>query len=172
VSTRVRARVAFFAGATAFVATTTIIVILGSLLVQLVPVDWIRLAGGLIMITYGLWQARGLVGTWAVGSEESRIARAGSAWKVFAPLAFALAVLDLAGDATEVLTIVLVARYQDPPFVFSSVCVGLLSATAVETALGNRLGKLLTPGRLRIGSATIFLTLGVFIVLLGSAWPP
>jgi putative Ca2+/H+ antiporter (TMEM165/GDT1 family) len=169
VSTRVRARVAFLAGATAFITTTTIIVILGSFLVQLVPVGWIRLAGGLIMIAYGIWQARGLVGTGAVESQESSIARAGSAWKVFAALAFALAVLDLAGDATEVLTIVLVARYGDPPFVFSSVCVGLLSATAVETALGNRLGKLLTPRRLRISSAAVFLTLGVLIVLLGSA---
>jgi putative Ca2+/H+ antiporter (TMEM165/GDT1 family) len=169
VSTSVRARVAFLAGATAFVITTTLIVTLGSLLVKLVPVDWVRLAGGLVMIAYGLWVARGLIGERAVESEESRITRERTAWKVFLLLVFALAVLDLAGDATEVLTIVLVARYADPSFVFSAVYVGLLSATAVETALGSRLGKLLTPRRLRIGSAVIFLILGVSIVLLGSA---
>jgi Ca2+/H+ antiporter, TMEM165/GDT1 family len=168
VSTRVRARIAFFAGATAFIITTTIIVTLGSLLIEVVPVEWVRIAGGIVMIGYGLWEARGLVGQRAVESEESRIARAGSAWKVFAALVFALAVLDLAGDATEVLTIVLVARYSDPLFVFSGVCLGLLSATAVETTLGSRLGTLLTPRRLRIGSAAVFLFLGTIVVLFGS----
>jgi putative Ca2+/H+ antiporter (TMEM165/GDT1 family) len=168
VSTRVRIRLAFLAGATAFVITTTLIVTIGSLLIELVPVDWVRLAGGLVMIAYGLWEARGLVGMGTVESEESRIAKARSPWRVFAALVFSLAVLDLAGDATEILTIVFVARYSNPLFVFSAVCTGLLSATAVETLLGSRLGRLLTPRRLRIGSAAIFLILGASIVLLGS----
>jgi putative Ca2+/H+ antiporter (TMEM165/GDT1 family) len=169
VSTRVRTRVAFLAGGTAFVITTTLIVTLGSLLVEAVPVYWIRLAGGIIMIAYGFWEARGLIGKGAVESEESRIARAGTAWRVFVALVLSLAELDLAGDATEVLTMVLVARYSDPLFVFSAVCLGLVSATAVETTLGSRLGGILTPRRLRMGSAIIFLILGVAIVVLGTA---
>jgi len=168
VSTKVRARLVFSAGATAFIITTTLIVTLGTLLVSVVPVGWIRLAGGLVMIAYGAWQAKGLLGQGAVEAEESRIARAGSPWRVFVALVIALAALDLAGDATEVLTIVYVAQYGAPLFVFAGVCIGLLSATAVETTLGNRLGRLLTPKRLRIGSAAIFLALGVYIVLLAS----
>ena len=170
VSTKVRARVAFVAGATAFLLTTTIIVSIGSLIVTVVPVSWVRLAGGLVMIAYGAWEAKGLLGQSAVESEESRIERAGSTWRVFAALVTALALLDLAGDATEVLTVVLVAQYGAPLFVFAGVCTGLLSATAVETTLGNRLGKFLSPKRLRIGSAVVFLTLGVAIVLLGPIW--
>ena len=169
VSTKIRPKVAFLAGGTAFLITTTLIVTLGSLLIRVVPVEWVRLAGGLIMIAYGLWEARGLVGVRVVESEESRIARARSAWRVFAALVLALAALDLAGDATEVLTMVLVARYSDPLFVFSSVCLGLVSATAVETTLGSRLGSLLTPRRLRMGSAAIFMILGVTIIFLGTA---
>jgi len=168
VSTKVRARLAFSAGATAFVITTTLIVALGSLLAAVVPVGWVRLAGGLVMIGYGAWEAKGLVGQGAVEAEETRIARAGSTWRVFVALVVALAALDLAGDATEVLTIVFVAHYGAPLFVFAGVCTGLLSATAVETTLGNRLGRLLTPRRLRIGSAAIFLSLGASIVILGS----
>jgi putative Ca2+/H+ antiporter (TMEM165/GDT1 family) len=168
VSTRVRVRLAFLAGATAFMITTTIIVAAGSLIVTVVPVDWVRLAGGIVMLAYGLWEARGLVGKGAVEREESRVERTGSAWRVFVALVAALALLDLAGDATEVLTIVLVAHYGAPLFVFSAVLIGLVSAAAVETTLGNRLGRLLTPRRLQIGSAVVFLLLGSAIILLGS----
>jgi len=170
ISTKVRARLAFLAGATAFIFTTTIIVGAGSLIVAVVPVFWIRVTGGVVMIGYGLWEVRGLVGQGQVERQESRIAHGGSQWRIFATLVAALALLDLAGDATEVLTIVLVAQYAVPLFVFSSVCVGLLSAAAVETALGNRLGALLTPRRLQFGSAGIFLILGVTVVLFGSIW--
>ena len=90
--------------------------------------------------------------------------------KVFLALVASLALLDLAGDATEVLTIVLVASYGSPLFVFSSVYVGLFSAAALEATLGSKLGRLLTPRRIRIGSAVIFILLGLFIILLGSLW--
>jgi len=170
VSTRVRARLAFSAGATAFLITTAIIVAAGSLIVAVVPVEWIRLAGGVVMIGYGLWEARGLMGEEAVGLQESRIAQKGNTWRVFFALVGSLALLDLAGDATEILTVVLVAQYSAPLFVFSAVYLGLIAAVAVETTLGNRLGKLLTPRRLQIGSAIIFVLLGLAIILLGSIW--
>jgi len=167
-STRVKARLVFLAGAVAFVFTTTVIIALGSALIVVVPVYWVRLAGGVVMVAYGLWQARGLVGMRAVAEEESRIEKAKSAWKTFAAMVAGLALLDLAGDATEVLTIVFVARFPNPVFVFSAACVGLLSATAVETTLGSRLSRLLTPYRMRAVSAAVFLILGVSIVLLNS----
>jgi len=166
VSTKVKARLAFLAGATAFTITTTIIVAAGSLMVSLVPVGWIRLAGGAVMIGYGLWEARGLIGKEAVGRQESRIASAASSWRLFLVLVGSLALLDLAGDATEVLTLVLVAQYTAPLYVFSAVWLGLVSAAGVETVLGNKLGKLLTPRRLQVGSAAIFVLLGLAIILL------
>ncbi len=167
-STKVRARVVFLAGATAFTITTAIIVAGGSVLVTLVPVYWVRLAGGVAMLTYGLWEARGLVGMKAVREEESQIRKAGSPWKAFIAMVGALALLDLAGDGTEVLTIVLVAHYDVPVFVFVGVLTGLLFATAVEATLGSRLGGLLTPRRLQLGSAAAFLILGFLILALNS----
>ncbi|HYA56794.1 MAG TPA: TMEM165/GDT1 family protein [Nitrososphaerales archaeon] len=170
VSTKVRARLAFSAGLTAFVITTTILVAAGSLIVAVVPVEWIRLAGGVVMIGYGIWEARGLMGEGEVGRQESRIARTASAWRVFFALVGSLALLDLAGDATEVLTVVLVAQYSAPLFVFSAVLLGLISAVAVETTLGNRLGRFFTPRRLQIGSAAVFVLLGLAIIVFGSIW--
>ena len=168
-STKVRARIVFLAGATAFTITTVILVTAGSLLTTLVPVYWIRIAGGVIMLGYGLWQARGLVGMKAVMEEESRVQKAGTPWKAFLAMVGALALLDLAGDATAVLVIVFVARYKDLLFVSTAVLLGLLTATALETALGSRLGRLLTPKRLRIVSAAVFLLLGAGILLLNAA---
>lgn len=169
ISTKVRVRVAFLAGATAFLFTTVVIIVLGALLITFVPVNWVRLGGGVVMVGYGAWEARGLVGEQMVKEEESKIERAGSAWKVFLAMVATLALLDLAGDATEVLIIVFVAHYANAILVFSGAYAGLLLATALETSLGNRLGRLLTPGRLRFGSAAVFIILGLSIILLGSA---
>jgi putative Ca2+/H+ antiporter (TMEM165/GDT1 family) len=75
-----------------------------------------------------------------------------------------LALLDLAGDATEVLIVVFLARYTDPLLVFSGACLGLIAAVAVETALGNVLGRILTQRRLLYLSAVVFLALGAYII--------
>ena len=166
VSTRVRAYVAFLAGATAFVITTTLFVTLGSVLIAFVPVYWVRLAGGVVMLAYGIWEARALVGLKQVEKEEAKVEKSGSPWRAFLALVAALALLDIAGDATEVLTIVFVARYADPLLVFLGACTGLICASALESALGSRLGRVLTPDRLRFVSVAVFLALGAYIILL------
>ncbi len=76
-----------------------------------------------------------------------------------------LIVLDLAGDATEVLTIVFVARYQNLILVFVSCVAALVAASAIETVLGNRLGKLLSIERIKIFSLVVFLAIGSLIIL-------
>ncbi|HEY6283980.1 MAG TPA: TMEM165/GDT1 family protein [Nitrososphaerales archaeon] len=164
VATRVRASVVFVAGATAFIIDTAVIVFLGGLLLTVVPIFWVRIAGGAAMLAYGVWEARGLVGKGTVDREESRVKKSGSSWKVFLTLLGSLIALDLAGDATEILTIVFVAQYSNALLVFLAGSSGLVAATAVETALGNRLGKVLTPRRIRFGSMLVFLALGVAII--------
>ena len=166
VSTRVRAYVTFLAGATAFVITTTLFVTLGSVLIAFVPVYWVRLAGGVVMLAYGIWEARALVGLAEVEKEEAKVEKSGSPWKTFLALVAALALLDIAGDATEVLTIVFVARYADTLLVFLGACAGLICASALESSLGSRLGRVLTPDRLRYVSVAVFLALGAYIILL------
>ena len=166
VSTRVKWRLAFAAGATAFTITTFLFVAAGSVIVSFVPVYWVRAAGGTAMIVYGLWEMRGVVGRGAAEKEESRVERARGPWSAFLALVAALALLDVAGDATEILTIVFVARYSDALLVFAGALTGLLAATAVETSLGNRLGRVLTPARLAYVSAAVLLALGTSILVL------
>ncbi|MDG6909343.1 MAG: TMEM165/GDT1 family protein [Nitrososphaerota archaeon] len=165
-ASRVRWHLAFFAGAVAFTLTTLLFVTAGSVIAAFVPVYWVRLAGGAVMLGYGLWEARGLVSRSAAEAEEPRIKGARSPMAEFLAMVAALAFLDIAGDATEVLTIVFVARYADAALVFTGALTGLLAATALETTLGNRLGRFLTPARLRYLSVAVFLSLGAAILIL------
>ncbi len=167
-STKVRARTAFLAGAAAFTFTSAVIVTFGSLLLTVVPVYWVRDAGGIVMIAFAVWEARGLVGLKVVREEESRIRRADTPRKAFLAMVAALALLDLAGDATEILIIVFLARFGDALLVFAAACVGLIAATALETTLGSRLRSVFTPRRLQVGSSVVFLVLGMAIILLNS----
>jgi len=162
---KTRAAVVFLAGATAFVTTTAIFVTVGTLISAVVPILWVRLVGGAFMIGYGLWETRGVVTQGFVEREEKSLERRSDGWKAFFGMVAALALLDIAGDATEILTIVLVAHYSNPILVFSAACTGLIAATAFETALGNRLGRMLTPGRIRYISIIVFLALGTFIIV-------
>ncbi|MGD1055670.1 MAG: TMEM165/GDT1 family protein [Nitrososphaerales archaeon] len=164
-ASKTRATLVFLAGATAFTITTAIFVTVGTLISDIIPILWVRLVGGAFMIGYGLWEIRGVVGQGVTEREERSLEERSDGWSAFFAIVAALALLDIAGDATEVLTIVLVAHYSNPILVFSAACTGLITATAFETVLGNRLGKVLTPQRIRYVSIIVFLVLGTFIIV-------
>jgi putative Ca2+/H+ antiporter (TMEM165/GDT1 family) len=162
---RMRGLRVFLAGATAFVLTTSIIVTVGAFAITIIPILWIKVAGGTVMLAYAIWEARGIIGQKVIGEEAVRLKSTKDGYRAFILMVGALALLDLAGDTTEVLTIVFIAQYSDAILVFSAACVGLLGAAAVETTVGNRLGKMLTPRRIRFVSVSIFLLLGTFILV-------
>ena len=174
-ATRTRPVYIFAAGSVAFAITTTIIVSVGSALVRLVPVFWIRVAGGVIMLGYGLWtlkvigrergqeqvpegKERGLVGRWG----RSELAG-------FTTIVLSLALLDLAGDATELLTIVFVAQFKDLVLVFAAALTALVLASGVEAILGNGLRRFLSRRRIQYLSVVVFLLLGAVILLTSFA---
>ena len=167
-STRIRPSRVFLAGATAFILTSAIIVTTGALLVTIVPIVWVRYAGGGVMIAYGIWEVKGLAGRRPIEKEDSKLLSDKGVWRTFAAMVGALALLDLAGDATEILIVFFMAQYSDVLLVFGGSCVGLVTATAFETALGNRLGRLLTPLRIRYVSIAVFLTLGTSIIIFNA----
>jgi len=164
-ATRIRPWIAFAAGATAFTITTSIIVTVGYFLVRVVPVFWIRGAGGVIMIMFAIWQ---YVSTNEEESEEKRLierTKRKSAWSIFFGAVSLLVILDLAGDATEILTIVFVSRFSNALLVFLGAVLALVTASAVETILGSRLKRYLSPKRLRILSLVVFLIIGSLVIV-------
>lgn len=165
-ATRIKPLLAFASGATAFTITSAIIVTLGYFLVRVVPVFWVRLAGGFVMVGYGIWQYISFKNE--SNSEEKRLldrASRQSTMSIFLGAVSLLILLDLAGDATEVLTIVFVAKYSNALLVFLGAVTALIAAAAVETILGNRLGRYLSQYRLRLLSLIVFLVIGSFIII-------
>jgi len=158
----------FAAGSIAFTTTSAIIVLVGSALVLFIPIFWIKVAGGVIMLGYAFFQyLRGL-------KEEKKIEKKGEglakdsargAWRAFLAILLALIVLDLAGDATELLTVIFVAQYENLLLVFLAAAVALTAASGVEVVLGNRLGRLLSAKRIRYLSIIVFLIIGSVILL-------
>lgn len=167
-ATRTRASVVFAAGSVAFTISTAIILLVGTVLIAFVPVIVIKLAGGGIMLAYAVWEYyRFSNEERAIDEREERLLdrRGRSDWSVFIPAMVSLIALDLAGDATELLTIVLLAHFQDILVVFFGAVIGLVAATAVETALGNRLGKVLSPKRIKYLSIVIFVIIGSTVIV-------
>ena len=167
-ATRIKPWTAFASGSVAFTITTTIIVSIGYVLTQFVPVMFIKVAGGFVMIGFAIYgylserreENRAL-------TEEQRLQERAkrSAWRIFLGAVGMLMVLDLAGDATEVLTIVYVARFQNVLLVFFGCVTALVAASAVETMIGNRLGKALSVSTIRYMSLAIFLIIGSVIIV-------
>lgn len=165
-ATRMKPLTAFAAGSVAFTITSAIIVSVGFVLTRFVPVFWIKIAGGVVMIGYAFFQY--FSSSEKDLQQENRLVSKTAkrtALAAFLSAVSMLIFLDLAGDATEVLTIVFVARYQNLLLVFASCVVALVAASAVETALGNRLGKILSPERIKILSLIVFLIIGSIVIL-------
>lgn len=166
-ATKTKPWLVFAAGSVAFTVSTAVIVAVGSALLALVPVFAIRLAGGAIMLGYAIFTFfRFSSQAEEVNKREAKLlGRTGGAWRIFLPAVLTLVLLDLAGDATELLTIVLLARFQDALVVFAGAVAGLVAAVGVETALGSRLGRLLSPRRLKYLTVGVFLVIGTTVIL-------
>jgi putative Ca2+/H+ antiporter (TMEM165/GDT1 family) len=167
-ATKVKPWVVFAAGSVAFTITSAIIVTVGYFIVSFLPVSLISVAGGLVMIAYGTWSffEANKEGEELTKAERKLSLKASkSLWFVFLNAVSLLILLDLAGDATEVLTILFVARFQNTLLVFVGAVIALIAATAVETMIGNRLSKILSSKRLRIFSLCVFLTIGSVAIL-------
>jgi len=168
-ATRIKAWVVFAAGSVAFTITSAIIVTVGYFLASILPVSLITITGGVIMIGYGAWgffkadkgEEKG------VSRAERRISVDASKnmWVVFLTAVSFLMLLDLAGDATEVLTILFVARFENTLLVFMAAVCALVAASAIETMIGNRLSKILTHERIRIFSPLVFFVIGTAAIL-------
>ena len=168
-ATRIKPRIAFASGATAFTLTTAIFVSVGYVLVQFIPVNLIKITGGFVMIGFAIY---GYLSEKReekkVLTEEQRLLKeraSQNTWRVFLGAVGMLMLLDIAGDATEVLTIVYVARFQNTLLVFAGCVIALVAASGVETLIGNRLGRFLPASKLRYISLGIFLVIGSLVIV-------
>ena len=162
-ATKLKSRTAFAAGASAFTISSAIIVTVGYFLLKVLPVYWVKLAGGVVMVGYGMWQYFSEEAEEEGKMVEKAVEKTG--WRVFFGAVSVLILLDLAGDGTEVLEIVYVAHYSNVLLVFFGSITGLIIASAIETIIGGRLARVLSAARLKIFSLLVFLVIGSVIIV-------
>lgn len=162
-ATKMKSWTAFASGASAFTISSAIIVTVGYFLLRVLPVYWVKLAGGVVMVGYGLWQYFSEEAEEEGKMVERAIEKTG--WRVFFGAVSVLILLDLAGDGTEVLEIVYLAHYANLLLVFFGSITGLIIASAVETIIGGKLARVLSAARLRIFSLLVFLVIGSVIIV-------
>ncbi|MDA4137138.1 MAG: TMEM165/GDT1 family protein [Thaumarchaeota archaeon] len=172
--TKMKPLVVFAAGAIAFTITSAIIVLFGSILVAYVPILWVKVAGGVIMLAYAVVEyLRGLRVEENLVKKEERLAKNLGRKELYAfvGIVATLILLDLAGDATELITIVFVAQFREALLVFAGAVVALVAASALETALGSRLARFLSAKNIRSLSIVVFLLIGSTIILSSGIVP-
>lgn len=173
-ATRMSPLLVFAAGAVAFTISSAIIVLLGSFLVEYVPIFWVKIAGGVIMIGYAALEY--LLGLRAEKNPDKKVEKFSKNLGkreayAFLGILVSLIVLDLAGDGTELVTIVFVAQFGNALLVFAGAVTALVAASAVEATLGSRLSTLLSAKKIRYVSVVVFLIIGSVIILTSGILP-
>jgi Ca2+/H+ antiporter, TMEM165/GDT1 family len=171
---RMKPLLVFAAGAIAFTISSAVIVLIGSELVIYVPIIWIKVAGGVIMLGYaGFEFVRGLQAQDRLDKGEERFMGSLGRRELYAFLGIiaSLIVLDLAGDATELVIVVFVAQFKDALLVFIGAVVALVAASALETVLGSSLARFLSAKNVRYLSIAVFLVIGSVIILSSGIVP-
>jgi putative Ca2+/H+ antiporter (TMEM165/GDT1 family) len=137
-----------------FVATVlnhALAVAAGRLLVTVIPLEAISLVAALSFILFGLWTLRGDT----LEGEDKRRSRFGPLATV--AIGFFLAEL---GDKTQLATISLAVKYENPVGVLFGTTAGMLVADSIGIGIGIVLGKRLPEATIRWASAGVFMAFG------------
>ena len=129
---------------------------LGTLVAQYVPehlLRWLLAAGFFATAIWALFPDK----------EEDGPA-AGGKWGAFAATTIAFFVVEM-GDKTQIATVALAARFEDPLAVTLGTTAGMMLANVPAVIFADRLLKILPLKLLRLAAAAIFAALGVGTLL-------
>lgn len=145
----------------ATIANFVIVIVIGQLLTEIVPLDVISLAASISFIGFGLWTLR----EEKIVDKKTKVSRFG----VVATVAVAFFVAEF-GDKTQLATLSLAAQYHSPVSVLVGATLAMLVADGVGIVIGVVLCKRIPQHKLKWLSAVIFVLfglVGVYEVLLG-----
>jgi Ca2+/H+ antiporter, TMEM165/GDT1 family len=145
----------------ATIANFAIVIVIGQLLTEIVPLDVISLAASISFIGFGLWTLR----EEKIVDKKTKVSRFG----VVATVAVAFFVAEF-GDKTQLATLSLAAQYHSPVSVLVGATLAMLVADGVGIVIGVVLCKRIPQHKLKWLSAVIFVLfglVGVYEVLLG-----
>jgi len=143
-----------FAGAAAAaVLNTALAVLMGEGLTRIVPLSTLQLLAGLGFLLFGFWTMR-------QGEREDMCpTQAASGRHPFWTVFFSFFVAEF-GDKTQLVTLGLTARFDNPLLMWLGASFGLVAAQLVGINMSGWLSKRLPPHILQVSAATMFLVFG------------
>ena len=143
------------------VANFAIVIVIGQLLTEIVPMDAISLVASIAFIAFGVWTVR------EEKAEEGSLKL--SRFGVVATVGIAFFVAEF-GDKTQLATLSLAAQYQSPVSVLVGATLAMLVADGIGIVIGVVFCRRIPQRKLKWLSAIIFVLfglVGVYEVLLG-----
>jgi len=134
------------------VANFAIVIVIGQLLTEVVPIDVISLAASVSFIGFGLWTLRNE----KAGAENTKISRFG----VVATVALAFFIAEF-GDKTQLATLSLAVQYQNSISVLIGATLAMLVADGIGIVVGVVLCRRIPQRKFKWLSAVIFVLFGL-----------
>ncbi len=158
----------FMGVACAFVVQSLVAIAFGHA-VSLLPTRWVHLIAGIMFLGLAIhmWMEKHEENNEdQIGDEKenSQIILKKSFWNVFSK-AFMVIFIAEWGDITQISTATLAAKYADHKWtVLIAAILALWSVSAIAVALGNKLGKIVSPKKIKLVSTFVFLLVGLYFV--------
>ena len=130
----------------------TIVIFIGQLLTEIVPMDAISLAASIAFIAFGVWTAR----EEKVEENSVKVSRFG----VIATVGFTFFVAEL-GDKTQLTTLSIVVQYQNPLSVLVGATLAMIVADGIGIIIGVVFCKRIPQRKLKWLSTIIFMLFGL-----------
>jgi len=134
------------------VANFAIVIVIGQLLTEVVPIDAISLAASVSFIGFGLWTLRNE----KTGDEKIKVSRFG----VVATVAVAFFMAEF-GDKTQLATLSLAVQYQNSVSVLIGATLAMLVADGIGIVVGVVLCRRIPQRNFKWLSAVIFVLFGL-----------
>ena len=134
------------------IANFAIVIVLGQLLTEIVPLDEISLAASVAFIAFGVWTLR------EEKAEESNVKL--SRFGVVATIGVAFFVAEF-GDKTQLATLSLAVQYQSPVSVLFGATLAMIVADGIGIVIGVVFCRRIPQRKLKWLSAIIFVLFGL-----------
>jgi Ca2+/H+ antiporter, TMEM165/GDT1 family len=135
----------------AILANFAIVIAIGQVLIEVIPIDAISLAASISFIGFGIWSVRN-----EGGEEKVKVSR-------FGPMATVGLTFFVAefGDKTQLATLSLAVQYQNPISVLVGATLAMLVADGIGIVIGVVFCRRIPQRALKWLSATIFVVFGL-----------
>ncbi len=152
----------FWAVFFAMALLTAMAVLIGEAIVQVVPLDYIKVASGAVFIAFGAWGTHKRNEVEKKDDAEDKGKGRGPFFMIFGML-----VLAELGDKTQLMAIALSAKYHAPLPVMLGGILGFAAVVAVGVLLGEAISRRVKRAHIAIGAGVFSIVLGAYFIAEG-----